>query len=126
MVGVDNFRCAEFGKRLLKDFLGMTRLQSDRNFVRKHLAASHIDHSGQVNKAFGHGNVGGVQCPDPVSPDDGQVPEQVGLDLVAGLSLAGAWLVPGWGARASIPMRRIKVLTCLRPTCKTQQAKLVT
>ena len=70
----------------------MTRLQGDRNFVRKHLAASHIDHSGQVNKAFGYGNVGGVQCPDLVSPDDGQVPEQVGVDLVAGLSLAGAWL----------------------------------
>ena len=64
LVGVDNFRCAEFGKRL----------QGDGNFVHEHLAASDIDHSGQVNEAFGNGNVGGVQCPDLVSPDDGQVP----------------------------------------------------
>ena len=92
LVSIDNLGLTEFGECLLKDFYGMTRLQGDGHFVREHLAASYIDHSRQVNKALGHRNVGGVQCPDLVGPDDGQVPEQIRVDLVARLSFAGARL----------------------------------
>ena len=98
LVSIDNLGRAVFGKCLLKDFCGMTRFQSNSDFVREHFAASYINHSGQVNKALGHGHgdVGGVQGPDLVSPNDGQVPEQVRVDLVAGLGFAGTWLGGQW------------------------------
>ena len=90
LLSIDNLGLTEFGEYLLKGFYGMTRLQGDGHFLRKHLAASYIDHSRQVDKALGHCHVGGVQCPDLVGPDDGQVPEQIRAGPIARLSFANA------------------------------------
>src|ERR1035437_7294230 len=58
-------------------------LQRDRNFVRQHPTAYHVHHSDQIDKAPGHGNIGGVQGPDLVGLGGGKLAQQVGVDLVA-------------------------------------------
>ena len=65
LVGVDDLGGAVALKGLLNDLLGMAGLQRRGHFVGQHLAAGHIQHGHQIDKAACHGNVGGVQCPDP-------------------------------------------------------------
>jgi hypothetical protein len=56
--------------------------------VREYPAAGHVHHGGEIDKASGHRNVGRVQRPDLVGPGDGELPQQVRVDLLLPIQLA--------------------------------------
>ena len=92
LIGVDDLRRAVPRKRLLNHLLGMTGRQRDGHLVGQHLAAGHIHHRRQVHEASGHGDIRGIERPDLVGAGDGQLAQQVGVDLVSRVGLAGARL----------------------------------
>ena len=49
LVCVDDLRRAVSGQGLLNHFLGMDRLQRDRQLVRQHAAAGHVHHRGGIH-----------------------------------------------------------------------------
>lgn len=56
------------------------------------LAALPIDHSGKVDKASGHWDIGDIHCPDLMGAIDGEVSQQGGVDLVLRMPFAGIGL----------------------------------
>ena len=89
LVGVDDLRRAVAQERLLNHLFGMAGLQRDCHLVRQHLAAGHIHHRRQVHEAPFHRNVGRIEGPHLVGAGDGQLAQQVGVDLVPRVSPAG-------------------------------------
>lgn len=90
LVGIDNLRRAMAGQRLLENIDGMASLQSDGEFGRQHLPASPVDHRGEINKAFSHRDVGSIQRPDLVGSFDPHSTQEIGIDLVTRVLLAGS------------------------------------
>ncbi len=56
---------------------------------RQDAAAEPVDDCGQIDEAARHGNVGDVHRPDLVGPDDGEIAQQIGIDLVPRRRLRG-------------------------------------
>ena len=113
MVGVDDLGRAVLGQRLLDHFLVMDRFERDGHPMRQHTAAGHVHYRREIHEDARHRNARRVQRPHLVGSLDGQLAQQVGVDLVARARL----LVPACGASALMPMRCISVVMCRRPTC---------
>ena len=70
------------------------RIPAEGNFQRvgqsptEDETAVPIDDGGQIEKAVLHGNVSNIGAPDLIGRDDGDVAQQVGMDLVIGIWLA--------------------------------------
>ena len=60
--------------------------------IGQHLAAGHVHHGGEVNETSSHRDVCRVQRPDVIGAPDGKLSQQMGVNLVTGVRLAGAWL----------------------------------
>ena len=59
----------------------LPRRQRDRDPSEQHLMG--VQHSGEIDKAACHRNVGDVHHPNLIGPGKRQFPEQIGIDLVA-------------------------------------------
>ena len=70
----------------------MTGLQRDGHLVGQHLAADLIHHRRQVHEARCYEDIRGIERPDLIGAGDGQLAQQVGVDLVSRVGLAGAGL----------------------------------
>ena len=70
----------------------MAGLQRDRYLCGQDTPRSPIHDGGKVDEAFGHWDEGRVQCQDLVGPIDGKVPQQLRINLVARVLLAGSIL----------------------------------
>lgn len=89
LVGVDDIRRAVAAQRLLQGLDAETGIHADRHPMGQDLAAGPVEDHAQVDEAPGHRDVGYVQGPDPVGLVDGQAAQQIGVDLVGRMLLAG-------------------------------------
>lgn len=93
----------------------MAGLQRDGHLVGQYPAAGNIDNGGEVDVPPGHADIGRIQCPDLVGTTDDHLAQQIGIDLVLGIALAGARLraqrfdalalVPRWRRPTRMPSR---------------------
>jgi len=71
---------------------GVAGLQRNGHLMGQYPAAGDIDQGGQVDVPPGHADIGRIQRPDLIGTADSHFAQQIGVDLVLGIALAGAWL----------------------------------
>lgn len=92
LVGVHNFRPTMAAECFLQHIDRMAGLQHDRYLCCQDTPRGPIHDGGKVDEAFSHWDVGRVQCPNLVGPIDVQAPQQVRINLMSGVLLAGSRL----------------------------------
>ena len=78
------------GQRLVERVCAEARIQGVRQTPSQHMPAGPVHDRRQVKKAAPHRDVGDVGAPDMVRPLDHQASEQIGVDPVLGMRIAGA------------------------------------
>ncbi len=92
LVGVENFRPPVAAQGLLEGLDTKVRLKGIGNLPGQDFAAVPVHDGHKVHKSPAHRDVGDIGCPYLIGSVDGQVPEQIGIDLMLGMWTAGAWL----------------------------------
>ncbi len=92
LIGIHNLRPAMAAECLLQHIDRMAGLQRDGDLRCQYTARGPVHYGGEVDEAFGHRNVGRIQCPNLVDPVDVQTAQQTGVNFMAGVLLAGARL----------------------------------
>ena len=98
-------------ERLLQHIDDVTGLQRDGDLRGQRLAAGPIYDGGQGYKPFGHRNIRRIQCPHLVGLVDGKSAQQVGINFMAGVFLAGA----RFSTQRLHAHARHQRATCVRP-----------
>lgn len=97
----DDIRLAVAAQRLLQGFDAEVRVHGDRYPMGQRLSAGPVEDHAPVDKAPGHRHVGDIQGPNRIGSGDGQAAQQVGIDLVGRMLLAGPGTpVEGFDAHA--------------------------
>lgn len=89
LVGVEDFWRAIAVDRLPDGIQAEIRRQRVGDAPAEHLAAEPIHDGHQIDEAPAHRDIGDVSGPDLVRPVDGEVPQQIRIDLVPRPLLAG-------------------------------------
>lgn len=76
------------GERLLQNIDSMAGLQGDGDPGRRHFPAGPVNHGCEINKAFGHRDIGRIQRPDLIGSVDPHPPHEIGIYLVTRVFLA--------------------------------------
>ena len=92
LVGVENVRCASTGDRLLYGFQAEVGGQRIGQPPRQHPPTCPIQDGEQIHDAAPHRDVGDVRCPDLIRTRDLQMAQQIGIDRVGWMPLAGVGL----------------------------------
>ena len=93
LIGVEDFRLSVSIHRLLQRFHAEIALQRNRQTPRQHPPAEPVHHRNQINKAPGHRNIRYIGAPDLIGMVDVQIPQQIWVDFVSGMSPAGVRLL---------------------------------
>lgn len=101
LIGVDDLRPSVTGESLFEYIYGMTRFQRNGDFGSQHLTTDPVNDAGQVDKAFGHRDIGRIQRPDLVGFPDGDAAQEIRVDRMPRMLLASARLAEqGFNAHA--------------------------
>jgi len=82
-IGVEDLGRAEPVDRLVQRLDAKVSLKGVRDAPGQDAAGEPVQHGGKVDEPAHHRNVGDVHRPDLVGPGNGQLPEQLGVDLVS-------------------------------------------
>ena len=91
LVGIEDLRPAMTGQRVVERLDAKVRVQAVRQPPGQHMPARPIHDRHQVKEAAPHRDVADAGAPDMVRPLDRQTFEQIGVDPVPGMRIAGAW-----------------------------------
>ena len=92
LVGVENFRPPVAAQGLLEGLDTKVRLKGIGNPPGQDFAAVPVHNSHKIHEAPVHGDVGDIGRPHLIGSVDGQIPEQIGINLMFGMGTTGAWL----------------------------------
>ena len=91
LIGVEDLRRAR-GQGLIQGLQAERRLQGVGQLPAEHVAAEPVDHCHQVHEALAQCAVGHIGAPDLVDAGDRQATQQIRIDGVLGMGLAGSGL----------------------------------
>ena len=89
LVGVEDVGLAD-GERFVKGIYAEVGLQRVGDPPGEDIPAKPVHHGGQIHKALWHRHVGDIGAPDLVGPINREATQQVGIDAMLGVRLAGS------------------------------------
>ena len=119
LVCIEDVRILIFFQSLFKRLNTEGCLHGDRRPLGQYPAREPVNDGSQIDKAIRHRDAGDVHGPVLVGPLHLHVPQEIGVNLVAGFEFE----ILGLRYRASMPIFCSSVAVCLRPISKPSRFK---